>query len=211
MFNNHIPNDKFPKEEENNKNDFFAWNNKQTAFETISSIMTNKNNNTNNLNLEQDDLNPAQIFLNQTSEHDDPLENIAEEIENGNNSYLTNKEDKIILLKKAPVINQNKRFTRKKRLRNSGEDKIDISNKVDQEKEINFSLCNGQIKDDISLEYSSCRHKKRKKSLHDPSISNIDQKRFRYKIKIIRIRSKYQNSKFSFLNKDIKSREAKDM
>ena len=211
MFNNQIPNDKFPKEEENNKNDFFAWNNKQTAFETISSIMTNKNNNTNNLNLEQDDLNPAQIFLNQTSEHDDPLENIAEEIENGNNSYLTNKEDKIILLKKAPVINQNKRFTRKKRLRNSGEDKIDISNKVDQEKEINFSLCNGQIKNDISLEYSSCKNKKRKKSLLDPSISNIDQKRFRYKIKIIRIRSKHQNSKFSFLNKDIKSSEAKDM
>lgn len=212
MFNTEIKDVKLDnsQEEENNRIYFSLWHNNQTSFETISSIKTNKDNYIINLNPEPADLNPGQNHLNSStlSHH---FENIEEGIPYENNPSLINKEDKIELIKKSPIINQNIRFTRKKRLRDSINTKINKCDKENQEKQVKLVYYNRQLENTGILESSSYRFKRRKNNLGDPCISNMDQKRFRYKIRKKRnIRIFPQNSEFSSLGKDIKREKIKD-
>jgi hypothetical protein len=182
MFNNH--NQDNPQEEDNNQNQVNAWNNNQTIFD-ISLITTNKGNNTNNLGPAPIDGNADQVYLILDSSHHTP--NFGDEFQNY--PSITNKEDKIELIEKAPVISQN--ATRNKRLRGLRNHIRGLINKAAQEKGLKLFPYNGQLENDSTLGHSSNRCKRRKKHLEDASNSNIDQKRFRYKIKKIRNRRKY--------------------
>ena len=209
MFNTPIKDDKSdsPQEEESNRIEF--WINNQTIFETFSNIETNQGDHANNVNPSPNDLNATQNYLNVTSTHNNLFEI---EFPNENFTSLTNKEDRILIIKKAPFANQNKSFRGKKRLRFSWNNKSDINanDKENQENKAILIPYNSHLENDGTSGHSSNRCKRRKNNLNDPSNSNIDQNRFRYKIKKIKnIRIYSQNSEFSNLIKGTKSRKSK--
>ena len=178
-----INQDNPPEEEnnQNNQNEVKAWNNNQTIYD-ISLITTNQNN---NLDPAPTDINANQIYLVINSTHGHHTANFLDEFQNGYNPSLTNKEDKIELIEKAPVVNQNRSLVRNKRFRGSKKNhNRGLINNANQEK--GFSNYTGQLENNSTLRHSSYRLKRRKKKLNNASNSNIDQKKFRYKIKKIK-------------------------
>ena len=194
--------DNLPQEEENNQNEQNIWNNKQTTIYDPILVSTNKKEDNSNTN--QGYKNDENI-INLSSNDSHHPNDILEDFQNDDSPSITNKEDRIELIEKATNVNQNKNFTRKKRVRVWGASSL--INKANQEMEKKI-LYNGQTAIISTSGTSSFRRKKRKNILKDPSFSNIDQKRYRYKIKKIRkIRNYPENSLFPLINKDIKTRE----
>ena len=153
------------QDEDNNQNEVKAWNNSQTIFD-ISLITTNKDNYTNNLGPAPTDINADQIDLILNSSHGHHTANFGDLFQNNLNPFFMDKEDKenkIELIEKAPIVDQNRSLKRNKRFRGWRNHNKGLINNANQDEGIKPFLYKGKLENDSTLGHSSYRPKRRKK------------------------------------------------